>query len=266
LAQVTGTVIEGFQRFLVEDAGLAASSVARTMSAVRSLHRFASLEGWTPGDPAAQVKPPTPGRRLPKALSAAQVASLIAAAGEDLTSRALLELLYGTGARISELLNLDLDDLDYLAGAAEDPNRHWIRVLGKGGKERTVPLGAYAQAAVDAYLVRERPARVARGEGTPALFVGRQGRRLSRQAAFEMVRRAGQAAGCVMGAGGAGPVQVTPHTLRHSFATHLLQGGADIRVVQELLGHASVTTTQIYTKVTPDHLREVYLAAHPRAL
>jgi integrase/recombinase XerD len=130
-------------------------------------------------------------------------------------------------------------------------------VTGKGGKQRIIPVGAYAVGAVEAYLVRERPARILRGPGTPALFVGPRGRRLSRQAAFELVRAAGQAIG---------QPQTTPHTLRHSFATHLLQGGADLRVVQELLGHASLATTQIYTKVTPDHLREVFLTAHPRAL
>jgi integrase/recombinase XerD len=305
LASVTGPMIEGFRDVLM-GSGLAASSVARIMSAVRGLHRFALLEGWTPTDAAAEVKPPPSGLRLPKALSVDQVEDLIAAAGEDLTARALLEVLYGTGARVSEALGLDLDDLGHAgvgvapraplhdaaapgatapaggvraggawaggsvaaggawaggtwAGGAwgGDPGRHWVRVLGKGDKERMIPLGAYARGAIDAYLVRERPARVRRGRGTPALFVGPRGRRLSRQAAFELVRAAGRAIG---------QPQVTPHTLRHSFATHLLQGGADIRVVQELLGHASVTTTQLYTKVTPDHLREVYAAAHPRAL
>jgi integrase/recombinase XerD len=251
-------VIEGFRERLAAD-GLAAASVARTMASVRGLHRFAFLEGWTQSDPAGEVAPPKTSARLPKALTTGQVEALIAATGEDLTARALVELLYGAGARVSEVLQLDVDDLglgDRGAGAQVPPSA-WVRVVGKGGKERIVPMGGCAQAAVESYLVRERPARVARGGGTPALLVGRRGRRLTRQAAFELVRSAGEAAGLE---------GVSPHTLRHSFATHLLQGGADIRVVQELLGHASVTTTQIYTKVTPDQLREVYAAAHPRAL
>jgi integrase/recombinase XerD len=271
LAAVGPAVIEGFRSGLVAS-GLAASSVARALSAVRGLHKFAFMEGWTPDNPAAEVKPPKAGLRLPKALTVEQVESLIAACGEDLTARALVELLYGTGARVSEALQLDLDDLPEMgtvpvSGKPEtgtvpisDPmpaEQSWVRVLGKGGKERVIPMGVCARVAVEHYVVRERPARVARGRGTPALLVGPRGRRLSRQAAFELVRAAGVAIG---------QPQATPHTLRHSFATHLLQGGADIRVVQELLGHSSVTTTQIYTKVTPEHLREVYASAHPRAL
>jgi integrase/recombinase XerD len=220
------------------------------MSAVRGLHRFALEEGWSESDPAAEVKPPKQGQRLPKALPVDQVEALLAATGQDLTARALIEVLYGTGCRISEAVGLDLDDL------SDSPERPWLRVVGKGDKERLVPIGSYARAAVDSYIVRVRPNRLARGPGTPALFVGPRGRRLSRQTAFDLVRSAGQAAG-ISGVG--------PHTLRHSFATHLLQGGADIRVVQELLGHSSVTTTQIYTLVAPEHLREVYLTAHPRA-
>jgi integrase/recombinase XerD len=247
---VTPVLVEAFRDSLAE-AGLAASSASRMVSSVRSLHRFALLEGWTPTDPAAGVTPPRTGRRLPKALTLDQVEAVIRGTGEDLTARALVELLYGSGTRVSEALGLDLDDL---ADAGGTPS---VRVSGKGGKERLAPMGSYARAALDAYLVRERPRRVVRGRGTPAVFVGARGGRLARQAAFELVRAAGEASG-VEG--------VTPHTLRHSFATHLLQGGADIRVVQELLGHASVTTTQLYTKVTVDHLREVHAAAHPRAL
>jgi integrase/recombinase XerD len=249
LADVAAGHVEAFRDQLMSGGGRA-SSAARTMAAVRGLHRFAALEGWRPEDPAAEVKPPRTGSRLPKALTVEQTEALIAGVGHDLTARALVELLYGSGVRISEALALDLDDV------AVDPGRPMVRVRGKGGKERLVPMGGFARSAVEAYLVRERPERVRRGRGTPALFVGRRGGRMSRQRAFDLVQGAGQAAG-VPGA--------TPHVLRHSFATHLLQGGADIRVVQELLGHASITTTQVYTKVTPDHLREVYAAAHPRA-
>ena len=169
---------------------------------------------------------------------------------KELRDRALLELLYGTGARISEAVGLDVDDLDRESGA--------LRLLGKGGKERVVPVGRYAPDAVDAYLVRGRAgAWPSRGSGVPALFLNSRGGRLSRQSAWTVLRAAAERAGS------AG--DVSPHTLRHSFATHLLDGGADVRVVQELLGHASVTTTQIYTLVTVDRLREVYAAAHPRA-
>ncbi|MDR1394276.1 MAG: tyrosine recombinase [Bifidobacteriaceae bacterium] len=250
LESITSAEVAAFRDGLMA-CGLASSSVQRTMAAVRGLHRFASAEGWTTADPAHQVAPPKSGSRLPKALSTGQVSALIEATGQDLTARALVELLYGTGARISEALGLDLDDV------AADPDRPMIHVLGKGGKERFVPLGGYARSALDAYVVRARPDRVRHGRGTPALFVGPRGGRMARQGAFELVRAAGRAIG--LG-------NVTPHTLRHSFATHLLQGGADIRVVQELLGHSSVTTTQLYTKVTAQHLFEIYTMSHPRAV
>jgi integrase/recombinase XerD len=234
---------------------LAASSTARVVAAVHGWHRFATLEGLTEQDVAAAVKPPARPRRLPKALSVEDVASLLAAAGDDspvgLRDRALLELLYSTGARISEAVGLDVDDLDLELGE--------VLLRGKGSKERRVPVGSYACDAVGAYLVRARPALAAGGRGTPALFLNSLGRRLSRQSGWAVLRGAAQRAGIVRD-------DVSPHTLRHSFATHLLAGGADVRVVQELLGHASVTTTQIYTQVTPDTLREVYVAAHPRAL
>jgi integrase/recombinase XerD len=233
---------------------LGASSAARTVVAVRGLHRFLLREGVRAQDPARDVRPPTPPRRLPKALSVDEVERLLAAAaaGEGplpVRDRALLELLYGTGARISEAVGLDRDDLDLSSGA--------VRLRGKGGKERVVPVGSYALQAVEAYLVRARPALLAGGPGTPALLLNSRGGRLSRQSAWTVLRSAGARAG-VRGA-------VSPHTLRHSFATHLIDGGADVRVVQELLGHASVTTTQIYTLVTVDRLREVYAASHPRA-
>ncbi|ABW11196.1 integrase family protein [Parafrankia sp. EAN1pec] len=245
---------------------LAPASVARMLVAVRSLHRFAAQEGDVSEDVARPVRPPVPPRRLPRALTVDQVSAVIAAAvaggpeyaevsGGDpaelarrLRSAALLELLYGTGARISEAVGLDLDDLDL--------DRSAVRLRGKGGRDRVVPLGRYAVTALERYLRRGRPHLVTECSGT-AVFVSRRGNRLSRQSAWSALRAAANAAG-VPGA--------SPHVLRHSFATHLLDGGADVRVVQELLGHASVSTTQIYTLVTMDHLREVYASSHPRAL
>ncbi|XRQ02727.1 site-specific tyrosine recombinase XerD [Actinomadura welshii] len=239
---------------------LSAGSAARALAAVRGLHRFALREGLAPGDPAHGVKPPTPPRRLPKAISLGEVERLLAAAGSAagpggdagtaraLRDRALLELLYGSGARISEAVGLDVDDLDLREGFA--------RVAGKGGKARVVPIGDYAREAVDAYLVRARPELAGAGRGGPALFLNARGGRLSRQGAWMVLRAAADRADLS---------EVSPHTLRHSFATHLLDGGADVRVVQELLGHASVTTTQVYTLVTVQLLREVYATSHPRA-
>jgi integrase/recombinase XerD len=233
---------------------LAPASAARAIVAVRGFHRFLVLEGETTHDPAGAVTPPKPPMRLPKAISVESVEALLAASSvgdtpESLRDRALLELLYGVGARISEAVGVDLDDLDAELGA--------IRLLGKGSKERVVPVGRYAIEAVAAYVVRGRPALAAKGRGGPALFLNQRGTRLSRQSAWAILRRAAERAGL--------REHVSPHTLRHSFATHLLDGGADVRVVQELLGHASVTTTQIYTMVSPHRLREVYAGAHPRA-
>ena len=234
---------------------LVASSAARTVTAVRGFHRFLLDEGLTEADPAARVRPPQVGRRLPKALSVEEVARLLdaASAGDDavgVRDRALLEVLYGTGARISEAVGLSVDDVD-LAGAS-------ARLFGKGRKERVVPLGGYAVEAIDAYLVRARPSLASSGPGTPSLFLNTRGRPLSRQSAWAIIQNAAERAKL--------SVHVSPHTLRHSFATHLLQGGADIRVVQELLGHSSLSTTQIYTMVSRDTVREVYSLAHPRAL
>ena len=236
-------------------AALRASSAARAVVAVRGLHRFALREGMVAVDVAAGVKPPPPPRRLPKAITVDEVEALLAAAGFDetpraLRDRALLELLYGTGARISEAVGLAVDDVDMVAGM--------VVLRGKGDKDRVVPVGTFARQAVEAYLVRGRPALAAAGKGTSALFLNARGGRLSRQSAWSVLRAAAERAGIT--------ADVSPHTLRHSFATHLLDGGADVRVVQELLGHASVTTTQVYTLVTVDRLREVYAAAHPRAL
>lgn len=255
---------------------LAVASVARALAAVRGWHKYLVLEGAVGTDPAREVRPPKKPQRLPKALTVHQVSSLLEAAGgpgevdgqpRSLRDRALLEFLYATGARISEAVGLDVDDIDTAAGS--------VRLTGKGSKERVVPVGSFALAAVDAYLVRGRPALAAAsgtassaaplkrsvpvrraGDGT-ALFLNARGGRLSRQSAWQVLRDAADRAGLTE--------HVSPHTLRHSFATHLLAGGADVRVVQELLGHASVTTTQIYTLVTVDSLREVYALAHPRA-
>jgi integrase/recombinase XerD len=231
-----------------------ATSAARALVAVRGLHRFAAAEGLVEVDVARDVRPPVRPRSLPKALPVDEVEALLEAAGFDQTplalrDRALLEVLYGCGARISEAVGLDIDDVDLESGS--------VRLFGKGSKERVVPLGRYARSAVEGYLVRSRPTLAVAGTGTPALFLNARGGRLSRQSAWTALRNAAEKAGL--------RVAVSPHTLRHSFATHLLDGGADVRVVQELLGHASVTTTQIYTLVTVDRLREVYAAAHPRA-
>ncbi len=248
---------------------LAASSAGRAVVAVRGLHAFAVAEGLAGADPARLVRPPPPPRRLPRAISVPEVERLLAASGEAiraaegparLRDRALLELLYGTGARISEAVGLDVDDLDLagLPGAPTVPAA--VRLAGKGGKQRIVPVGSYARHALDAYLIRARPALAGaarRGSPSPAVFLNARGGRLTRQGAWGALRAA---------AARAGLAEVSPHTLRHSFATHLLDGGADVRVVQELLGHASVTTTQVYTLVTVERLREVYAAAHPRAL
>jgi integrase/recombinase XerD len=232
---------------------LAAASAARTLVAVRGLHKFAVLDGILAVDVAREVHPPAPPRRLPKALPLDRVEALLEACRLDdplgVRDRALLELLYSTGSRISEAVGLDLDDIDL--------DTRSVLLAGKGGKQRLVPVGRPAVAAVDAYRVRVRPGLAAKGRGTPALFLNSRGGRLSRQSAWQVLRTAADRAGVTE--------PVSPHTMRHSFATHLLEGGADVRVVQELLGHASVTTTQVYTLVTVDSLREVYALAHPRA-
>ena len=234
---------------------LSASSRARLMASLRGYHKFLVMENLRIDDPTKRLRAPKLALRLPKALSQQEVMQLIEASGpapEDesadylrLRNRAIVELMYSTGARVSEIVSLDLDEVD---------DSGLMRVRGKGSKERLVPVGSYAKAALDAYLVRSRPALAARGVAR-ALFLNQRGNRLSRQSIWEIIQKA--AAGLEN--------EVSPHSLRHSFATHLLEGGADVRVVQELLGHASVTTTQIYTMVSVDTLREVYLAAHPRA-
>jgi integrase/recombinase XerD len=251
---------------------LAASSAARAVVAARGWHRFLVSEGTTDADPSRDVRPPTPARRLPKALPVDAVTRLLEAAGDDgprgLRDRALLELLYATGARISEAVGLDVDDIDLgCAGRPSDATAPTVssvvRLHGKGSKERLVPMGSFGLRALAAYLVRGRPALVAAtgrsaGQARGALFLNIRGGRLSRQSAWQVLADTARRAGLP-------EAGVSPHTLRHSFATHLLEGGADVRSVQELLGHASVTTTQIYTLVTVDALREVYATAHPRA-
>jgi integrase/recombinase XerD len=259
--QVTAELVARFaaERASAEPAP-AASSLARLQSSVRGLHRFLAREGIRE-DPTGRLSPPRMPRRLPKALSIDEVGRLLDAAGPApgtadvaaaepvaVRDRALLELLYATGARVSEIVQLDVDDL-----AGGDV----LRVRGKGSKERIVPVGSYARAAVDAYLTRVRPEFSRRGRATPRLFLGVRGAPLSRQSAWLVLQAAAERAAL--------RAHVSPHTLRHSFATHLLQGGADVRVVQELLGHASVATTQIYTHVTVDALRDVYALSHPRA-
>lgn len=235
-------------------------SAARTIVAVRGLHKFWALEGLSDADPAAEVHPPQAGRRLPKAISVHDVTRILEMAGTDtpsgLRDGAMLEFLYSTGARISEAVGLDVDDLVLPDSVDDGPSL--VRLFGKGSKERIVPIGSYALRALEAYLVRGRPILVAKGRGTPALFLNARGGRISRQSVWTILKVAAEKANVT--------VDVSPHTLRHSFATHLLEGGADVRVVQELLGHASVTTTQVYTLVTAETLREVYAAAHPRAL
>ena len=248
-----GDFLAGLRQGSAEHPPLSAASAARTLVAVRGLHRFAQREGLTTRDPGKEVRPPAAAKRLPKALTVDEVEAILTATGGaaaeplGLRDRALLEFLYGTGARISEAVGLDVDDLDVPAGVA--------LLRGKGGKQRLVPVGRHAREALEAYLVRVRPDLVVGAQ--PAVFLNARGGRLSRQSAWTILRVAADRAGVTS--------EVSPHTLRHSFATHLLDGGADVRVVQELLGHASVTTTQVYTKVTVEHLREVYALAHPRA-
>lgn len=235
--------------------GLKASSNARILAAVRGFHKFLVLENVRTDDPTAKLRPPRLGKRLPKSLSQEQVIALLKASGPEpdeettdlvrLRDRAILELMYSTGTRVSEVVGLDLDEVN---------DSGLLRVRGKGSKERIVPIGSFASRSLDAYLVRARP-HLASLRGESALFLNKRGGRLSRQSIWEIIQRSGDACG----------IAVSPHSLRHSFATHLIEGGADVRVVQELLGHASVATTQIYTLVTIDTLRQVYASAHPRA-
>src|SRR5271154_4496414 len=267
LADVTSADVAEFLASLregdAEHQALAVSSAARAVIAVRGLHAFAAAQGLAESDPARDVPPPTPPRRLPKAIALDEVERLLAASGPGpddpsadprlLRDRALLEFLYGTGARISEATGLDVDELHL----DDDPV---VRLAGKGGKHRIVPVGSYAVRALQAYLVRARPALAAAPPPvsvSPPGFLTARGGRLTRQGAWGVLHAA---------AGRAGLGDVSPHTLRHSFATHMLDGGADIRVVQELLVFTEAATTEIYTLITVDRLREVYATSHPRAL
>lgn len=252
-AEVTAAVIG---RFVAERAAAepppASTSLARLQSSVRGWHRFLAREGVEADDPSGRLRPPKAPRRLPKALTIDQVERLLAAPSAEepvgIRDRALLELMYATGARVSEAVGLDVDDLAH---------GDVLRLRGKGSKERIVPVGSFARAAVDAYLTRVRPSLAAKGRASSRLFLGLRGAPLSRQSAWLVIRSAAERAQITS--------EVSPHTLRHSFATHLLQGGADVRVVQELLGHSSVATTQIYTHVSVDTLRDIYATSHPRA-
>jgi integrase/recombinase XerD len=255
LDDVTPETLSAYAKHLgAREEPLAAASVSRMLGTVRNLHRFLAVEGRTQADASRELRTPKKPMRLPKAIPQAEVTALIeTASGDDvvaLRDRALLELLYATGARVSEAVDLDVDDV---------VDREIVRLTGKGDKQRIVPLGSYARDALDTYLVRARPALASRGKGrdVAALFLGVRGQRVSRQNAWLIIKKAAERAELAS--------EISPHTLRHSFATHLLEGGADVRVVQELLGHASVATTQLYTLVTADTLRDVYTQAHPRA-
>ncbi len=254
LQEITGAHVEGFAQSLTGSAG----TVQRRLSAVRSFHVFLVDDDRLPANPSLGIAGPSSPGRLPKALGVSVVQSLLDSVSADepiaLRDRALLEVLYGTGARVSEVVGLAVDDVYTGEGATSD----LLRVVGKGNKERVVPLGSHARSALEAYLTRSRPILAKKSpRGTPALFLGSRGSALSRQSVWNVLKNRAEKAGITE--------PLSPHTLRHSCATHLVAGGADIRVVQELLGHQSVQTTQIYTKVTIDSLRDVFYTAHPRA-
>lgn len=244
----------------LKDDNLSLSSVNRAISGIKGFYRYLALENGVV-DPTTEISSARLTRKLPKALTIDEVTRLIESAdreGDPISprDRAILELLYSTGARVSEIIGLNV--ADFSLSSTTDGDVHIVKVKGKGSKERLVPLGKFAVAAVDNYLTRVRPALVVKNpKSEGALFLNSRGKRLSRQSAWQVVLDAASATGL--------NGKVSPHVLRHSFATHLLDGGADIRVVQELLGHSSVTTTQIYTLITIDKVREAYSTAHPRA-
>lgn len=253
--------VDNYLQFLSEGSkerrALSASSVSRHLSSIRSFHRWLVVQKICTANPAAEVQAPKVRQNLPKALPLSDVEALLEAAKARGDARALrdgafVELLYGTGARVSEITDLAIDDVDM------EGDFPVIRVIGKGNRERIIPVGSYAKDALEQYLSRARPVLAARGKGGAHLFLNLRGQALSRQSAWEIIQHAANAAGIEQ--------QISPHTLRHSFATHLLEGGASVREVQELLGHASVTTTQIYTRLTPQGLQEIFLQSHPRAL
>ena len=254
LQAITAAHVEGFAQSLTGSS----RTIQRRLSAVRSFHAFLVDDDRAPANPSVGIAGPSSPGRLPKALGVAVVQSLLDSVSADepiaLRDRALLEVLYGTGARVSEVVGLAVDDVYTGEGSTSD----LLRVVGKGNKERVVPLGSHARHALEAYLTRARPILAKKSaRATPALFLGSRGSALTRQSIWNVLKKRARDAGI------ADPL--SPHTLRHSCATHLVAGGADIRVVQELLGHQSVQTTQIYTKVTIDSLRDVFYTAHPRA-
>ena len=254
LTKVTSSDLENFISHS-RSRGLAESSVARSVVAVRNAVEFTCKEAKTLNN-IKDIKPPKIKMRLPKALTISEIDSLLNTAKSSgnpdaIRESAILELLYGTGARISEVVSLNVSDVIKFDGGEVSS----LRLTGKGGKTRVVPVGRFAREALDQYLVRVRPGLISKDR--EALFLNDRGGRLSRQSMWTIVSQTAKRANI--------SVDVSPHSLRHSYATHLLDGGADVRVVQELLGHSSVTTTQIYTLVTIDKLRESYSSAHPRA-
>jgi len=259
LSEVDPGTINEFETSLRE-AKLSVASINRMDSTLRSFFKHLQQE-YGYADPTLEIAPKKSARRLPKALTISQIVSMIDAAyreGQPITARdqAMLELLYSSGARVTELIGINLNDLSSIQ--SDDGVVTTLKLRGKGAKERMVPLGSFASNAIENYLVRVRPELAAKSaKTTSALFLNSRGSRISRQSAWQMVLDAAEAAGVTE--------HVSPHVFRHSYATHLLDGGADIRVVQELLGHASVTTTQIYTLITIDKVRESYSLAHPRA-
>lgn len=253
LETVTSETVAAFSAHLTGEEEKAPRSVARTLSTVRNFHQFLADENLLQHNPAGRVRPPKLPQKLPHAISVEEMQQLLQATdGDDvgrIRDKAMLELLYATGARITELVELSVDDV---------LDTELIRVVGKGDKQRLIPLGSYAKKALDDYLTRSRPTLVGRAKGrTHYLFYGNRGGKMTRQNAWLIIQQTAERAGITK--------KISPHTFRHSFATHLLAGGADVRVVQELLGHSSVSTTQIYTHVTPDFLSEVYQQTHPRA-
>jgi len=260
LAQVTAEELVGYVSWLRGRSNtefkIGESSIARNIISLRSYFTYLSKEHQY-SNPTLNFYPPKIPKRLPKALTVEQIMSILEISGDDLISlrdRALLELLYATGGRVTEIINLNTTDISTIKN--EDSEITTIRVKGKGGKERVVPIGSFGLTAVSDYLTRSRPT-LSKVLTQKALFLNQRGGRLTRQSAWSIVANRAARAGLAE--------VVTPHSMRHSFATHLLDGGADIRVVQELLGHASVTTTQIYTLITIDRLRESYASAHPRS-
>ena len=259
LNEVTPDLINSFESSLRE-AKLSVASINRIDSTLRSFFKHLQQE-YGFADPTLEIAPSKSARRLPKALTINQIVSMIDAAFRDgdpitLRDQAMLELLYSSGARVSELIGINMSDLNTVQ--TDDGEIRTLKLRGKGSKERIVPLGSFASKAIDTYCVRIRPDLVSKSsKPSPALFLNTRGGRISRQSAWQMVLNSAKAAGITE--------HVSPHVFRHSYATHLLDGGADIRVVQELLGHASVTTTQIYTLITIDKVRETYSMAHPRA-